>query len=113
LDRLEVLLRRGTDWEFPSNAAVPVLAQLLHRRGEYERALSAARMRAYRGAFFHHRRLALLKEEGDLAAIVGDTAGAIEAYSRYLAFRTDPDDLGRPQVDSVRAALDALLRANG
>jgi hypothetical protein len=38
---------------------------------------------------------------------------AIEAYNRYLAFRTDPDDLGKPQVDSVRASLDALLRAKG
>jgi hypothetical protein len=113
LDRLEALLRRGTDWEFPSNAAVPVLARLLRRRGEYERALSVARMRAYGTALFAQRRVALLKEEGDLATIVGDTTGAIEAYSRYLAFRTDPDDLGKPQVDSVRAALDALVRARG
>jgi hypothetical protein len=51
--------------------------------------------------------------EGDLATIVGDTAGAIEAYSRYLTFRTDPDELGRPQVDSGRAALNALLSAKG
>jgi hypothetical protein len=55
----------------------------------------------------------LLKGEGGLATIVGDTTGAIEAYSRYLTFRTDPDDLGKPQVDSVRAALNALLRAKG
>jgi serine/threonine-protein kinase len=113
LDRLETLLRRGTDWEFPSNAAVPVLARLLRQRGEYDRALAVARMHALGWAFHAQRYVALLKEEGDLATIVGDTAGAIEAYSRYLAFRTDPDDLGKPQVDSVRAALDALLRAKG
>jgi hypothetical protein len=70
-------------------------------------------MHALGWAFHAQRYVALLKEEGDLATIVGDTAGAIEAYSRYLAFRTDPDDLGKPQVDSVRAALDALLRAKG
>jgi hypothetical protein len=70
-------------------------------------------MRNYGSALDQQRRVAMLKEEGDLATIVGDTAGAIEAYNRYLAFRTDPDDLGKPQVDSVRAALDALLRARG
>jgi hypothetical protein len=70
-------------------------------------------MRFHGTAFFDQRRVALLKEEGDLATIVGDTVGAIEAYGRYLAFRTDPDDLGKPQVDSVRAALEALLRARG
>ena len=59
------------------------------------------------------QRVALLREEGDLATIVGDATGAIEAYSRYLAFRTDPDDLGKPQVDSVRTALNALLRSKG
>jgi hypothetical protein len=113
LDRLEVLLRRGTYWEFPTNAAVPVLARLLRQRGEFERALAVSRMHAFGWGFFDQQRVALLKEEGDLATIVGDTTGAIEAYSRYLAFRTDPDDLGKPQVDSVRAALDALLRAKG
>ena len=35
----------------------------------------------------------MLKEEGDLATIVGDTASAIAAYSRYLTFPADPDDL--------------------
>jgi tetratricopeptide (TPR) repeat protein len=113
LHRLEALLRREAGWEFPANSAVPALARLLRQRGEYERALSVARMRAYGTAFFGQQRVATLKEEGDLATIVGDTAGAVEAYSRYLAFRTDPDDLGKPQVDSVRAALDALRRAKG
>jgi hypothetical protein len=114
LDHLEALLRSGTDnAEFPSNAAVPVLARLLHRRGEYTRALAVARMRAFVWAFDSQRRVALLKEEGDLAAIVGDTAEAIEAYRRYLALRAHPDDLARPQADSVRAALEALLGARG
>jgi tRNA A-37 threonylcarbamoyl transferase component Bud32 len=113
LDSLETKLRRGTRWEFPTNAAIPVLARLRRQRGQHERALSAARMHLLGEPFFWQSRVALLKEEGDLAVIVGDTTGALEAYQRYLAFRTDPDDLGAPQVDSVRAALDALLRARG
>jgi serine/threonine protein kinase len=113
LDRLEALLRRGTGWEFPTDAAIPVLARLLRRRGEYDRALAVSRMHALGDAFYWQSHVALLREEGNLAGIVGDTTGAIEAYRRYLAFRTDPDDLGKPQVDSVRAALNALLRAKG
>ena len=113
LDRLEAKLRRGTHWEFPTNAAIPVLARLRRQRGQYERALAVARMHLIGRPFFWQNRVALLKEEGDLATIVGDTAGALEAYDRYLALRTDPDDLGKPQVDSVRAALEALLRARG
>jgi serine/threonine protein kinase len=113
LDRLEALLRRGTRWEFPTNAAIPVLARLRRQRGQYERALAVARMHLLGQPFFWQHRAALLKEEGDLSVIVGDTAGAIEAFQRYLALRTDPDDIGRPQADSVRAALQALLRAKG
>jgi len=113
LDRLEALLRRGTRWEFPTNAAIPVLARLRRQRGQHERALAVARMHLLGQPFFWQHRAALLKEEGDLSVIVGDTAGAVEAFQRYLALRTDPDDIGRPQVDSVRTALLALLRAKG
>ena len=52
---------------------------------------------------------AKLREEGRLAAIVGDTVGAIEAYRHYLAIRTDPDPALQPEVDGVRQALAALV----
>ncbi len=51
----------------------------------------------------------MLREEGRLAAIVGDTAGVIEAYRHYLAIRTDPDPVLQPEVDGVREALAALV----
>ena len=54
-----------------------------------------------------------LKEEGDLCVILGDTAGAVRAYEHYLVLRDDPDDLARPQVDSVRASLRALRGGEG
>jgi hypothetical protein len=68
-------------------------------------------MRALGWSFYSQMRPALFKEEGDLAALVGDTAGAIDAYTRYLNLRTDPDPELRPQVDSVRMALERLQRA--
>ena len=34
---------------------------------------------------------AFLREEGRLAALTGDTEGAISAYARFLELRTDPD----------------------
>lgn len=109
LDRLEGLLRRGTDnAEFPTSAAVPLLVRLLRQRGEVRRALAAARIRTYVWSFDYQRRVAMLKEQGDLARIAGDTADAIEAYRRYLAIRSDPDELARPQVDSIRLALNGL-----
>ena len=64
-------------------------------------------------AFYSQHRVALLREEGLAATLAGDTAAAIDAYGRYLTCWADPDDLGKPQADSVRAELDALLRAKG
>jgi hypothetical protein len=53
----------------------------------------------------------VLREEGRLAAAVGDTAGAIRAYDHYLALRATPSDYEpwRLQRDSVRAELAALI----
>ena len=44
-----------------------------------------------------------------LAALVGDRAGAIEAYSHYLALRHNPEPAVKPEVDSVRAELARLV----
>lgn len=52
-----------------------------------------------------------LRTEGRLAAEVGDTEGAIRAYSHYLALRTEPEPTLRAQVDSVRVALAALKQS--
>jgi hypothetical protein len=95
-----------------STPAVPFLARQRRLRGEFERGLAVARMRALGSSFYIQMRPALFKEEGDLAALVGDTAGAIDAYTRYLNLRTDPDPELQPQVDSVRMALDGLLKAS-
>jgi hypothetical protein len=49
-----------------------------------------------------------LREEGRLAALSGDRAGAARAYRHYLSLRSDAEPSLRPKIDSVRAELSAL-----
>jgi tetratricopeptide (TPR) repeat protein len=51
-----------------------------------------------------------LREEGRLAAGLGDAPGAIRAYRHYLALRSDPEPELKPEADSVRAELARLER---
>jgi len=51
-----------------------------------------------------------LREEGRLAAALGETDRAIEAYRRYLDYYKDAEPALVPQRDSVRAALGRLIR---
>jgi serine/threonine-protein kinase len=105
LERLDSLLQRGTGWEYPACAAMVAVPRLLRQRGEFERALAAARRRWPGYGLSQQAHVARLKEVGDLSVIVGDTAGAIEAYEELLRLWHDPDDLGRLWTDSVGAAL--------
>jgi hypothetical protein len=114
LDRLEQLLRLGPTSERPSHIGMALVAQLRRARGQYELGLAAARARFPIWAHYRHQRVPMLRQEGDLASLLGDTAGAVRAYTEYLSFRVDPDPGAmQAEVDSVRAALDALLRAKG
>jgi hypothetical protein len=50
----------------------------------------------------------------ELAILVGDSARAMSAFERYRNIRVAPDPgVVQAEVDSVRAVLDALLRAKG
>ncbi|MGN6393712.1 MAG: hypothetical protein ACTHM9_15910, partial [Gemmatimonadales bacterium] len=80
------------------------VARLRERQGDLAAALRAVRRRFY--AYHLSDYLAPhLREEGRLAALTGDTAGAIRAWRHYLVIRSDPEPRLRPGVDSVRAAL--------
>jgi TolB-like protein len=87
-----------------------VAAGLHEARGELGAALAAVRRRSWAavctGYVTHHR------EEGRLAALTGDTVGAIRAYRRYLALRGDAEPRLQPRVLQVRRALAALERAS-
>jgi serine/threonine-protein kinase len=50
-----------------------------------------------------------LRQEGRLAALVGDRDGAIKAYTHYLALRYNPEPSIKPEVDRVRAELAQLV----
>jgi serine/threonine-protein kinase len=80
------------------------IARLRERQGDLRGALAAVRRRSY--AYHLIDYLAPhLREEGRLAALTGDTTGAVAAYRHYLALRSNPEPALRPGVDAVRAEL--------
>ena len=82
-----------------------MLARLLREYGEPERALAASRRRIY-AVQFAMRYTSIpeyLREEARLAATVGDTAGAIEAYRHYFALRDS-----RPDHPTWAASWDSM-----
>ena len=93
-----------------------LLATLWQRQGEYHKALEAVRRRAVTydsgGVFFFLPYY--LELEGRLAAMLGDTAGAIAAYDHYLKLRTNPDPgVLMEESDAVRQALAELVGEGG
>jgi tetratricopeptide (TPR) repeat protein len=84
------------------------IARLRERRGEVAQALAAIRRRPYTYHLTDYL-ASHLYEEGRLAALAGDSAGAISAYRHYLALRSNPDPALRPKVDAVRVQLAKLV----
>jgi len=66
-----------------------------------------------RGVWYYPPRMVSthLREEGRLAARVGDRAGAIRAWEHYLALRSNPEPPLIAERDSIRAQVDRLKRA--
>ena len=54
-------------------------------------------------------RATFLREEGRLAALAGDTAGAVRAYRHYLAIRPVPEPEAAIEDAAVRARLAELV----
>ena len=115
LDSLEALMRRGVGFELPGNLANLMIARWREGLGDYPQGLNAVRrtMHALPGATsFTFLRPAFLREEGRLAALVGDTSGAVHAYRAYLAMRDQPDSGAmRDEVTHVQSLLTALESA--
>lgn len=83
-----------------------LLARIHDARGQAARALEAIdRARITRP---HYYESTYLRERGRLAAILGDTVGAITAYQRYLAMRSNPEPTLRAKVERVRSELERL-----
>ena len=101
--RLDTLLLTGA----APKGSVAESARWHEAQGDIRGALRAIR---WRGGYQEFWNLSyLLREEGRLAALVGDRAGAIEAYSHYLALRSKPEPSVKPEVDRVRAELAELV----
>ncbi|HEX5576441.1 MAG TPA: hypothetical protein VFX42_11245, partial [Gemmatimonadales bacterium] len=86
-----------------------IASRLYEEQGDLPRALAAIRRRVWDllpTPFYvtYHR------EEGRLAALNGDRAGAIRAYRRYLALRSGAEPRLQAQVAQVRSELEALER---
>ena len=106
-------LARASIWEVccsdPVMGANLVVAGLWERQGDVPRALQAVRRRSARFLRNPNYLSTFAREEGRLAAIVGDTAGSVRAYRHYLGLRYDPEPSVRAEVDRVRRELAALL----
>ncbi|HSA57613.1 MAG TPA: serine/threonine-protein kinase [Gemmatimonadaceae bacterium] len=83
------------------------LATLLENQGEYARAAAAARRHQFLfgPSLFY---AAHLRQSGRLAERAGDMDRAIEAYTKYLALRHDPEPSVAPEVAQVRRDLERL-----
>jgi hypothetical protein len=85
------------------------IARMFESLGQPERALAAVRRREYfidRPQFLS----TYLREEGRLAAMVGEREEAIAAYRQYLTLRAGPEPSVRRAVDAVRDELRRLER---
>ncbi len=85
-----------------------IVARLREQQGDLRAALEAVRRRSYA----YHRTeyvAAHLREEGRLAALTGDQAGAVRAYQHYLALRSDPEPALSSEVEQVRTELAKLV----
>jgi len=89
LERLDSVLGEGWACTLPNL----LVADLWEARGEHGRALAAVRRRRnrYPRGCGPYQLPEFLVREGRLAAMLGDTASAIEAYDHYLKLRTNPD----------------------
>jgi len=87
---------------------IDVLAQAYDESGDAAAALRVNR----RGVWYNPPRglATRLREEGRLAARLGDRAGAIRAWEHYLVLRSNPEPWLRPQRDSVQAELNRVKR---
>lgn len=113
LDALNAVLHeippplRGFDVSLATRGAL-VSAALHDGYGEHAEALAAVRRQVvFAGSPAYHS--TLLREEGRLAALVGDREGAIRAYRRFLALRQHAEGKAAADNEEVRRALAALV----
>jgi TolB-like protein len=102
------LLRTGLLGGRAHEHANLLLARLHEAHGDAAAALTAVRRRGRHpwGGYLS----SYLREEGRLAALVGDVDGAIRAYRHYIALRPDPEPRLRAEKQHVARELARLER---
>ncbi len=107
LAQLDSLVQVGFAFPWQMVAVATLTSARLHeRRGDRESALAAVRRRMhYAGTYL----APALREEGRLAAQLGDREGAVRAYEHYLTLMSDPERSLQPDVEQVRAELARLV----
>ncbi|HET7374118.1 MAG TPA: serine/threonine-protein kinase, partial [Gemmatimonadaceae bacterium] len=108
IDRLDSLMRTGPDGgmlvgTFSKDPGNLILAWLRERHGDRSGALRAVRRIGYVGSPVFLA--AQLREQGRLAALMGDKAAAIRAWQHYLAIRNEPEPAVRGEVEAIRQAI--------
>ena len=107
--RLDSLMLSGPAVSDAGTYSQLVVSRLYSRLQQPARALEAIRNRTYMVGW--PRYLATTRrEEAHLALVVGDTAGALQSYRRYLALRSTPEPPLGKRDDVVRAELATLQR---
>jgi DNA-binding SARP family transcriptional activator/TolB-like protein len=103
LERLDSLMREG----LPPMYGNLVVARLREAQGDVPSALAAARRspRNQPGLYLS----TFLREEGRLASLAGDRAGAERAFTEYLALRFNPEPATAEEIQQVRASLARLV----
>ena len=107
--RLDSLMLGGPAVSDAVTYAHIAVARLYDRLGEPRRALEAIRNRTYMVGWPRYLATAR-REEGRLAALVGDVEGAVRSYERYLALRPSAETVVQAADKAVRKDLADLRR---
>jgi tetratricopeptide (TPR) repeat protein len=110
LAQFDSVMQTGPPVNYAENCANLVVARLREAQGDRAGALAALRRRSYFQRWPQYL-ATYLREEGRLAALAGDTSGAIRAYEHYLALRSDPEPVVAAQTAEVRLELARLTRS--
>jgi hypothetical protein len=112
LDQADVA-SRTFELLLPALGANLRVARLAERQRDLPLALRAVRRRAgIYGLFPSWYLSTYLREEGRLAELTGDTAGALRADRHYLALRAHPEPEVAIEVAGVQARVTMLARAS-
>jgi hypothetical protein len=107
LEHADSVVQESDDPAFESSGfGEVILARQWEAEGNRARGLALLRSRII--DFPNWSAAASYRAEGRLAALVGDTTGAIRVYRQYLSLRQNAESAFVPQRDSVAAELAPL-----